>query len=333
MVRSQTIAFFLLLLLIPHPSWGQRPQQASEGIEVHVRIILAGGRAAMSQLRVELLSGSGVPIAETTARGAGQARFVGLRPGSYIVRVSGLDVEEATSGRFTISTMDQMHLEYVQVKLREPANADYPPAAGPATVSTVDLNVPPKAGKEFEKGSQALASQHWDEARKRFEKAIEIYPQYASAYNNLGVVLMNAGRRAEGRAAFEKAITLNASFARAYVNLARIYSLERNYSETTRLLEKALANDPLNVEALMLLANAQLLGGRLDDAISTARKAHGVPHQQYAVIHYVCAQALQAKNLAAEAAAEYRLFLEEAPESKYAEKARAALKNLEAPKP
>jgi len=48
----------------------------------------------------------------------------------------------------------------------------------------------------------------WQEARFRFERAVQIDPQNARAYNNLGVALEQQGDFKQAREAYEKALAL-----------------------------------------------------------------------------------------------------------------------------
>ena len=49
----------------------------------------------------------------------------------------------------------------------------------------------------------------WREARFRFERAVELDPSYADAYNNLGVVYEQEGLFEKAREAYEKAMALD----------------------------------------------------------------------------------------------------------------------------
>ncbi|MCI0356282.1 MAG: tetratricopeptide repeat protein, partial [Acidobacteria bacterium] len=145
-----------------------------------------------------------------------------------------------------------------------------------------------------------------------------------------GVVQMNLGDREAARTAFQKSLEFDPSYARACRNLALLLFSEGGTNEATTLVEKALTTDPLDPQALTLMAQLQLLAGKTDEALANARKVHSAPHQGQAVIHYIAGRVLEMRNLNEEAAAEYRMFLQEAPNSASADKARAALDKLAA---
>jgi hypothetical protein len=84
------------------------------------------------------------------------------------------------------------------------------------------------------------------------------------------------------------------------------------------------------VEALALLCDAEIVNGRLDDGLASTAKLHTLPHQQYAAIHYIAAQALAGKGRPDDAVAQYALYLQEAPAGKGAEQARKEMARLKA---
>jgi len=187
------------------------------------------------------------------------------------------------------------------------------------------LNVPEKAQKEFQKGSESLGKKDWAEAKKHFTAAIATYEPYDVAYNGLGMAAASSGNPQEARTAFEKAISLNDKFAEAYRNLARISLSEKKFAEADQLLTQSLDSDPLNAWALAYGAYAELQLRKFDEALAHARKVHEVEHKGLASSHIVAALALEATDRGADAAREYRLYLEEDPNGRDAARAKERL--------
>ena len=101
-----------------------------------------------------------------------------------------------------------------------------------------------------------------------------IYPSYVEAHKNLGAIYNRLGDQGHEREALQQAIRPDDHFAPAYINLARLTLSDRNFFEAEYLLTTARAIDPTHVEALVLLADAQLLNGHPEQALVTSRKAH-----------------------------------------------------------
>ena len=64
----------------------------------------------------------------------------------------------------------------------------------------------------------------FDEAFKSYEKAIELSPNFAEAYNNLGnLLVMNVNLQNQAVKCFKKAVEINPDFAIAHNNLGNAY--------------------------------------------------------------------------------------------------------------
>src|SRR5262249_31211890 len=178
----------------------------SSDIELRIKLSYENDRPVGTPLRVQLLNGNENMVADTFSDGTGQAVFRSVRGGNYKVRVSGIGVLETTSESFTIDPRDRFQVQYVHV---QPATTTETDGGQSKPISAAELNVPDKARKEFDKGSEAMAKSRWEEAEKHFAKATEIYPRYAGAFNNLGVVAINRNDPPAARRYFQQAINLD----------------------------------------------------------------------------------------------------------------------------
>ena len=298
--------------------------------DINVHIVYADGRAAGQNLRVRLMSGGSTPVSENFTNDRGEAAFYAANGGIYHVVVSGDGIEEADSGGFEVETRNTTQL-YITV--HSTASTSKQTAGGPQSVSAVDLNVPKGAKKEFDEGNKAMASQDWAKAIQRLERAIAIYPQYALAYNNMGVAYGRMNEPAKERAALEKAISLNDHFVLAYVNLAKMSLREQDAARAETLLENALRAEPENVETMTMLVEAQLLNKRYDAAIAGASKVHALPHQNFAVVHYIAARAYERQNQSQGALAELQIFLTEEPHGARADHVREEITQIKKSQP
>jgi tetratricopeptide (TPR) repeat protein len=189
-------------------------------------------------------------------------------------------------------------------------------------VAAVDLNIPERARKEFDKAAQFEAKGNWQRAIERLNKAIAIYPQYAQAYNNLGVAYGHLGDRVRNIEALQKAISLNDHFAAAYLNLARVAIVDRDFPQAEVLLNKATAIDSTDAQILGALANMELLDHHYEQALATCRRAHSTARGEHAVVHYVAARIFEQENRPLDAVAELRVFLSEEQSGPRADAAR-----------
>jgi Tfp pilus assembly protein PilF len=65
------------------------------------------------------------------------------------------------------------------------------------------------AKNQVEFGIKVAQSGLWKEARYRWEKAVELDPTYAQAWNNLAIAYEHEGKFDEARKAYEKALELD----------------------------------------------------------------------------------------------------------------------------
>src|SRR4029077_13866994 len=121
-----------------------------------------------------------VPMADTVTDDSGQAFFHNLRPGNYSLSATGPE-GEAQETSFTINRGELTHNERLVIVRKEGTT----PSSNQGSVSKAALNIPDKARKEFDKGLVAFKKEDFPAARERFNKAIELYPQYSLAFVNL----------------------------------------------------------------------------------------------------------------------------------------------------
>jgi Tfp pilus assembly protein PilF len=76
-----------------------------------------------------------------------------------------------------------------------------------ATPTAADDRAAAKSQVEF--GIKVAQSGLWKEARYRWEKAVELDPTYAQAWNNLAIAYEHEGKFEDARKAYEKALELD----------------------------------------------------------------------------------------------------------------------------
>ena len=124
---------------------------------------------------------------------------------------------------------------------------------------------------------------------------------------------MQEGNKSDSRAAFERAVVVNRRYAPALLNLAKIAFDEKRYEDSYTLARQALSTDPLNPGALFVAAESAFFKNQYGETVSLAQTLHSLPHQQYALVHYLAGKSLEAQRQPAAAITEYRMFVEEDP--------------------
>jgi len=202
-----------------------------------------------------------------------------------------------------------------------------------STVSATALKAPEPARKAFGKGVNAMDDQKWASAQKNFEKALDIYPDYAQAWSDLGEVLRHESKPTEARAALEKAVAADPKYIKPYVQLTILDLEEKKPEDAAEIAGKAVAMNPLEFPELYFynaVANFNLK--HFDVAESSARRAteldaaHEIPRAELLLGSVLIARGDRAGGLQ-----HFRKYLELAPKARDAEQVRKAIAQLEAP--
>jgi len=326
MISRRLLALVVLLLAPCALAQFNNPDNTGN---VRVRVVFENGRRCTTQVHLVLMSSASTsPVGETYSNDECMAQFDNVAIGTYHLAVSGNGIQDTDSGLFEVDSRKTSQFLYVTVKPTKQATET---ANGPGspTVAAVDLNIPQKARKEFDKASDSIAKQDWSKAQEHLQKALAIYPQFADAYNNLGVVYARTGDRSKEREALQTAIRLNDHFAPAFVNLGKMAIVDHNFPDAETFLSKAASIDPNNPQILVLLANVELMNQHFDDAITNCHKVHSMQHGPQSLVHYIAARALERLNRLPEALDELRTFLVEEPPGPRADAARKEMAAVE----
>jgi len=199
------------------------------------------------------------------------------------------------------------------------------------TVSATSLNAPKDARKAYDKGHHALESHNLPEGQKELEKAVRLYPQYASAWLDLGWLYSQQNQLAKAREAFQQARDHDEKFVPAYVGLALVAARESRWQEAAELSARAAQLDSVDFPAAFYynsLANYRL--GNLDAAEISARKAETLGAQRsFPQVNLLLGAMLANKQDYAGAADQFRSYLKAAPTAPNADKVRQQLAQLE----
>jgi TolB-like protein/DNA-binding winged helix-turn-helix (wHTH) protein/TPR repeat protein len=122
-----------------------------------------------------------------------------------------------------------------------------------------------------------------DMAARYFERATQLDPSYALAWAwlsrirsfqaNQGLIPMEEGRRL-AREAVERALSLNPNLAKAHIEMARIkQQVDLDWIGANASIQRAIALEPGNLEALKTAAFLTVQLGRFDEAFRLGRRA------------------------------------------------------------
>lgn len=111
------------------------------------------------------------------------------------------------------------------------------------------LVYPETSDRLCQEGLQLLGSGDWENARQRFERAVQLGPGDARAHLYLGVTLLRAGQLEAGEAALRKAIALQPNLPDAHYNLGLLYRLRGDGDAARREMQAELTVNPAHAGA------------------------------------------------------------------------------------
>jgi tetratricopeptide (TPR) repeat protein len=331
-----TAAILVLIFCLDGQGFAQlgSPDCKTGDVELQFNLTDEKDRPLQQPVHVELLSDSGIPLQHHRSNAEGEIIFHVGGVGEYHARATGPEILESGSDTLTVNCGEHNKLGYIRIKLR-PLNPASSGTQGEVMKTEVkmtsanELKIPADARKSFESGVEAWNSKNYQKAADSFEQATVAYPQFDAAFNNLGAAYMHLNQPAKAWTAFETAVRLNDKDADADRNFARLMVRKGNYAQAEEILTKALMVEPLDPGGLTLLSLAEMQTGKYDLALKNAQKVHDLPHDGYAVSHYIAGQIFERKKQLDNATAEYQMYLAEAPNGDEVPAVRIALARID----
>jgi tetratricopeptide (TPR) repeat protein len=113
---------------------------------------------------------------------------------------------------------------------------------------------------------QSHEAQALDQAAAEFQAELKISPEDSACEFQLGQIASVKNNASEAKKYFERAILLSPNFVQARISLAKVYLQEKNYPEAIRLLTQATQAQPANESAHYSLLTAYRNAGQMDKA-------------------------------------------------------------------
>jgi tetratricopeptide (TPR) repeat protein len=183
------------------------------------------------------------------------------------------------------------------------------------TTSATTALAPRDARRSFERGSKALQSNKPDEAQKELLKAVELFPRFAEAWHQLGLVYERREHKTEARDAYAKAIAADGNYVNPYERLYQMALSENHWEQALEYSERTLRLNPYDFPGAYYanaVANYNLK--KFDAAEKSARASAKLAGRQAEPrSHWVLGLALAQKGDFAASADSLRTFLKVAP--------------------
>ena len=205
----------------------------------------------------------------------GRYEFNGLIAGTYYISVKPDETQFQPSSQVielinTTRGANSSSTETVDFSLRSNVRSNPPPG------TTYAQAVPPEAEKHYLGAIKSITKGDKEQATKELARAIQIFPDYFLALQQLGLLYVDQAKYEEGIEPLKRAVQVNSKAARAHFGLGKAYlSLDRPRDAIPEL-DAAHTLDPKMFAADLYLGIALISTGDLVKAERSLKEAHSV---------------------------------------------------------
>ena len=264
---------------------------------------------------------------ETSTDIQGRFDFDGLPNTTFHLTIEGQGFRPYDS--FIDISMSKMAYEMITLRLdREPDAKAIPPEGPRGAVNARISQITPEAHKEFDLGKQGMQANDVPGSLRHFQKAIDLYPNYAEAYQLMGVVNLETGKLADAEPQLAKATEIEPKLTTAFFALGICRNQMAKYAEAETALARGLELDPNSADGHYHIAETYWNLGRFDDSEPHARKSLELKPDM-APAHVLIGNSMLRKRDAPGALKEFKEYLRLAPQGEFAAGTRAAVERLE----
>jgi Flp pilus assembly protein TadD len=234
-----------------------------------VRGQISSDNAHVGLLTVELVGQVRAGVISASVQTGGEFEFHGVAPGAYHLRLTGAAGTVVHEEPVLITGGYQNLIIQMPNKRKGTGPTD-------ATVSIRQLQhkVPLDAQKEFGKGKAASTKGDQSNALDHFQKAVKLDPEFADAFNGIGVTYAALGQLQQAADQFQKAIDLVPDHPAAAANLSIMLCKLEHYREAGAMARRALKLDPGLLKVRFVLGMSLVTeGGDKAEALDNLQRA------------------------------------------------------------
>jgi len=260
-MRSSTIAHLAVRLAVI-VSICSALALAQSGAPSAIQIFMPGGGIPDRSMRFTLARDDGrIETVFTDTKGKFQITGDLVRDADYTVTIESDGRSFATT--VTMFRTFRNQVAYIPVFLNPFENKKQ---KRPGVLDVADINVPAEARSAYQQALQDIANGKADDAIGNLKRALALFPRYARALNDLGVLYLKLNRLDEAAATFNKAIETDRDFLYPRLNLGIVLNRQRKYAQASELLGRLYLENPEFSAARLPYAEALAESGHLSEA-------------------------------------------------------------------
>ena len=153
-------------------------------------------------------------------------------------------------------------------------------------------------GKELDQIEKLIKDKLFQEAKERYERLVEKYPDNAGYYSGVGLMNLRLRKYAEATEIYLDAIKRNPEELELLVSLGYSYLLAKKWNKALPVLKKAVEQDPKNAEALAGLGRVYAEFGAQGKAEELYIKALEYKHDNQSALTFYAMLLMKQKRFA-----------------------------------
>ncbi len=263
---------------------------ADDTYEFRGRVLQPDGKTFRDALARAFLQGATTAFSTATLAGVdGKFKFKKLRPGMYtlilVVPLWGEMRRTIEIGPSLADTKGRIE-EVFYLEERYERDDEY-------IVSASQLTVPDKARREYQRAADRLEKHDVSRAVRHLEKAVELAPQFAAAWNYLGMIAYHYGDFRLAEEHFSEALEQDADAYAPLVNLGGALLSQGRVEEALPINERAVLARPDDALAHSQLGQCYFVLDLLEDAERHLRQAKALDPRHFSFPQLVLAELYQ----------------------------------------
>lgn len=318
-----TVLSFWVLQDVKAQGYGDRNSTGDGKLAIQGKVFLPNGSPAVGAT----VSFSGTEFVSGTTRtdDSGNFRFNNLPPGNYTVTVRGTEEFETDTESIAMgkeSSAGQAFTVVFNLRNKGAKKGDSP-------VNPLFAKVPNEALKKYQEAAESVKKNDLKTAVAALDEAIKIYPDFAVAYNEKGLLLVRQNDLDKALEAYVKAIQIKPDYFEAKFNFGYALLNKKQY-EQSEMVFRDLIKQRSDIPSAHLYLGIALIGlKKIDEAEAVLKQAVTLKGgENLAQAHKYLGGIYMQKKRNAEAVAELQKYLDLTPKAADADKIKSTIEDL-----
>jgi tetratricopeptide (TPR) repeat protein len=284
----------------------------------------------MANVTVSLQNHAGVQVDQDISRSDGKYRFAGVFAGTYYLFVKPPD-RAIQAVLQKIELIDSGVRASNSSKERFDFNLRNAPTPLPIPGTVFAQVIPPEAEKFYQTAFGSIGKGDKESAIKDLKKAIQIFPSYFLALQQIGLLYVEIKKDQEALEPLTKALQVNAKAANAHLGLGMAYVNLDRLEQAVPELNAAIALDSRLFRAHLFLGMAFIEMGKLDEAEKSLKQAYSIGGpKQASAAHLYLTSIYNTRKEYQKAIEELEAYLKENPKAPNVPRIQEAISKLKA---